>query len=218
MKIKYLAHASFLITSDSGTRIITDPYETSDAMKYDPISESADIVTTSHEHGDHNNVAAVGGNPQVVKDSADVKGISFKAIRTTHDDKGGRERGQNIVFCFQVDGVRVCHLGDLGHLLTDNQVVEIGKVHVLLVPVGGHFTIDARTAQEVADQVRARVIIPMHYKTDKLGFPIGGVDEFLKNKPNVTMVEGSEMEFKVADLPTSPQIIVLKPALQTGTR
>jgi len=213
MKIKYLAHATFLITSDSGTRIVTDPYEISDAFKHGEIKETADIVTVSHDHHDHNNVAAVKGNPQVVRGTTEVKGIKFKAIATTHDDKGGSERGKNTIFCFEVDGIKVCHAGDLGHLLTDNQVVEVGKVHVLIIPVGGFFTVDARVAGEVCDQVRTRVIIPMHYKTDKIELPIGGVEEFLKNKGNVTRVEGSEVEFTVADLPTGPQIMVLKPAL-----
>lgn len=213
MKIKYLAHSAFLITSDSGTKIITDPYMTTDDLKYGAINESADIMTVSHDHRDHNNVAAVKGNPQVVRETAEVKGIKIKAIPAAHDDKGGKERGNNTIFCFQVDGVRVVHLGDLGHLLTDNQVVEVGKVHVLLVPVGGHFTVDAKAASEVCDQVRTRVIIPMHYKTEKLNFPIASVEEFLKSKTNVTRVNGSEVTFAVPELPTSPQIMVLKPSL-----
>ncbi len=213
MKIRYLAHASFLITADDGTRIITDPYTAGQGFKYAPINEAADIVTVSHDHGDHNNVAGIKGNPQVVRDSATVKGITFKAVPTAHDDKGGAERGKNMVMCMVVNGVRIVHLGDLGHFLTDNQVTEIHKVHVLLVPVGGHFTIDAATATEVADQVRARVIIPMHYKTDKSELPIGGVEEFLKAKDNVTMVDGSELEFTVPTLPAGPQIMVLKPSL-----
>jgi L-ascorbate metabolism protein UlaG (beta-lactamase superfamily) len=213
MKLKWLAHASFLITADDGTRIITDPYATGKGFDHAEIDETADIVTISHEHGDHNNAAAVKGNPQVIKDSAEVKGISIKAIPTAHDDSGGSQRGKNNVYCFQVDDIKVCHLGDLGHLLTDNQVVEIGKVHVLLVPVGGFFTIDAKTAQMVADQVRARVIIPMHFKTDKMNLPIAGVEEFLKDKDNVNRVDGSEVEFDRADLPSSPQIMVLQPSL-----
>jgi L-ascorbate metabolism protein UlaG (beta-lactamase superfamily) len=213
MKIKYLAHSSFLITSGSGTRIITDPYRVDDAMKYGPIKEAADAVTVSHEHGDHSNAGAVAGNPRVLRDSAEVKGVKIKAVPTSHDTSGGKERGKNTVFCFDVDGVKVVHCGDLGHLLTDNQVVEVGKVHVLLLPVGGHFTIDARTAGEVAEQVRARVIIPMHFKTDKVSYPIAGVDEFIKNKTNVTAVDGSEVEFKPGEIPSGPAILVLKPSL-----
>ena len=213
MKLKWLAHASFLITADDGTRIITDPYETGEGFAHSAINESADIVTVSHEHFDHNNAAAVGGNPEVIKDSAEVKGITFKAVPTAHDEKGGSERGKNNIYCFQVDGIRVCHMGDLGHLLTDNQVVEVGKVHVLLIPVGGFFTINAQTAQMVAEQVRARVIIPMHYKTEKMNLPISDVEGFLKDKDNVIRLETSEVEFTRAELPTSPQIMVLKPAL-----
>ena len=213
MKIKWLGHAAFLITSESGIRIITDPYETSDGLKYGGIKEAADIVTISHDHGDHNNAAAVQGNPQVVRETTEAKGISIKGIRTSHDASGGSERGSNTIFCFEVDRLKVCHLGDLGHLLTDNQVVEVGKVHVLLIPVGGFFTIDAKTATQVAEQVRALTIIPMHYKNDKCVFPIGGVEEFLANKTNVTQVDGSEVEFKMGEIQSEPRIMVLKPAL-----
>ena len=213
MKLKWLAHASFLITADDGTRIITDPYATGEGFRHDAITESADIVTVSHEHGDHNNTAAVKGNPQVVRDNAEVKGITFKAVPTAHDDKDGDERGKNNIYCFQVDGIRVCHMGDLGHLLTDNQVVEVGKVHVLLIPVGGFFTIDAKTAQMVAEQVRARVIIPMHYKTEKMDLPISDIEGFLKDKDNVSRLDSSEVAFTRAELPTGPQIMVLKPSL-----
>lgn len=213
MKVKWLGHSAFLLTAEDGTKIITDPYETSEGLKYGDISESADIVTVSHEHGDHNYTKAVQGNPQVVKDSTSIKGINIKAIKTKHDDKGGSERGDNTVFCFEIDRVRVCHLGDLGHLLTDNQVVEIGKVHVLLLPVGGHFTIDAKNATQVAEQVRARNIIPMHFKNDKCLFPIGDVEEFLENKTNVTKLDESEAEFKMGEMAGETRVIVLKPAL-----
>ena len=213
MKIKWLGHAAFLITSDSGIRIITDPYETSDALKYGEIKESADIVTVSHDHLDHNNVAAVQGSPQVVRGTTEVKGIKFKGIPAYHDNAGGSQRGRNTVFCFEVDGVNVCHMGDLGHVLSDKQVNELGKVDVLLIPVGGFFTIDAKAASQVCDQLKPRVIIPMHYKTDKLDFPIVGVDEFLRGKDNVTRLDASEVELKSGELPASAQIMVLKPAL-----
>ena len=213
MKIKWLGHAAFLITSDDGTRIITDPYETSEGLKYGEIKESADIVTVSHDHADHNNAAAVGGNPQVVRGTTEAKGIKIKGIPTAHDDTGGSQRGSNTIFCFEVDGMTVCHAGDLGHLLTDEQAAAIGKVDVLFVPVGGFFTIDARAADRVCDQLKPKVIIPMHYKTDKLDFPISGVDEFLKGKTNVTRVDGSEIEIKAGELPGSARIMVLKAAL-----
>jgi len=213
MKIKYLAHAAFLITSENGTRIVTDPYQTSDGLKHGAIKETADIVTASHDHGDHNNIAAVKGSPQVVKTGGDVKGIKIKAVPTAHDDKNGSQRGKNTIFCFEVDGVNVCHAGDLGHELSADHVKAIGKVDVLMIPVGGFFTIDAKTATKVCDQLKPRVILPMHYKTDKLNFPITGVDEFLKGKSNVTRSNDSEIELKAGKLPAAAQIMVLKQSL-----
>ncbi|MGD1120196.1 MAG: MBL fold metallo-hydrolase [Dehalococcoidales bacterium] len=213
MKIKYLAHSAFLITADNGTKIVTDPYTPGMGMKYGAIKETADIVTASHGHGDHNNVTAVKGNPQIVKTSGEVKGIKIKVVPAAHDDKNGSQRGANTVFCFEVDGVSVCHLGDLGHVLTAEQVKAIGKVDVLMVPVGGFFTIDAATAGKVCDQLKPKVILPMHYKTEKADFPIAGVDDFLKGKNNVTRSNDSEIEPKAGKLPAAAQIVVLKPAL-----
>ena len=216
MKIKWLGQASFLITTDSGTKIITDPYTAGGALNYGEIKESADIVTVSHEHFDHNNVAAVGGNPEVVKDagSKEVKGIKFNGIPTYHDDAEGSKRGNNIIFCFEVDGIGVCHLGDLGHPLSDKQVADLGKVDIVLTPVGGNFTIDAKIATEVCGKLAAKVIIPMHYRNDRCSsFPVAGVDEFLQGKTGVSQPDASEAEFKQGELPGTTQIMVLKPAL-----
>ena len=210
MKIKWLGHASFLITSDSGTRIITDPYICGSGLRYDEIKEAADVVTVSHDHFDHNNVASVRGNPQVIKKPGEAKGIKFEGVPTYHDASGGSERGNNTIFCMDIDGVRVCHLGDLGHPLSDQQVANIGKVDVLLIPVGGFFTIDAKVASEVCDRLSPRVIIPMHYKNEKCEFPISGVDDFLEGKGNVRKLDSSEAEFKAGALPAETEIVVLK--------
>ncbi|MFC2010476.1 MBL fold metallo-hydrolase [Chloroflexota bacterium] len=213
MKIKWLGHAAFLITSDSGLKIITDPYEPNERLTYGEIEESADIVTVSHGHGDHANVAAVGGNPVVVEGTAEVKGVKFDGVPTYHDDADGSQRGNNIVFCFEVDGVRVCHLGDLGHQLGDKEVSSIGGVDILLVPVGGVFTIDAVGATEVCNRLAPKVIMPMHYKNDRCSFLKVGSDEFISGKDNVKKVDASEVEFKQGELPAAIQIVVLKPAL-----
>jgi L-ascorbate metabolism protein UlaG (beta-lactamase superfamily) len=215
MKIKFLAHASFLITSDSGTRIITDPYATSPQLNYVAIKERADIVTISHGHFDHNNAAAVQGNPVILDKpgQTSVKGIEFRGIAVYHDDKKGQARGSNIIFCFEVDGVKVCHLGDLGHSLDDKQIAEVGKVDVLFIPVGGFFTIDARAASEVSHRIGAKFIIPMHYLTGKIKLPISGVEDFLKDKKNTVRQDSGEIEIKSITMPASPQVVVLKPAL-----
>lgn len=215
MKIKYLGHSCFMITSDTGARIITDPYETAADLTYAKITESADIVTVSHGHFDHRNAPAIRGNPKVVKQAAavNIKGIAIKGIPSYHDDASGTKRGNNIIFCIDVDGIRVCHLGDLGHRLSDKQIAELGKVDILFIPVGGYYTIDARGATEVGNQIKPKAMIPMHFKTEK-DFPdISGVEPFLKGKTNVTQLDTSEAEFGRGQLPTTTQIIVLKPAL-----
>jgi len=215
MKIKWLGHASFLITADSGVKIITDPYEPIMGMNYKPIDESADIVTVSHGHGDHNNVTAVQDNPQVVDKSTpvEVKGIKFIGIDTYHDNSGGSERGANVIYCFETDGIKVCHLGDLGHMLNDEQVATIGKVDVLMAPVGGNFTIDAGTANIVIEKLRPSVVIPMHFCNDRCpDFPVAGVDDFTDGKTNVTFMDASEIEYNAGEFPESTSIVVLKPA------
>lgn len=213
MKIKWLGHASFLITSAGGTRIITDPYIVGSGLKYGEIKESADVVSVSHDHFDHNNVAAVGGSPQVVKGTAEAKGVKFAGVATYHDASQGKERGDNTIISMDVDGVTVCHLGDLGHPLSDKEVADIGKVDVLLVPVGGFFTIDAKTATEVCNKLNPKVIIPMHFKTDKCDFPIASVDDFLEGKQGVTKADSSEVEYTPGQLPETTEIVVLKPTL-----
>ena len=213
MKIKWLGHACFMITSDTGTKLITDPYQPNEVLTYGEIKESADIVTVSHDHLDHSNVAAVSGSPEVVTGTTEIKGIEFKGIPCYHDDAGGRLRGKNTIFCFEVDGVRVCHLGDLGHQLSDKQVSEIGTIDILLIPVGGYFTIDAKAATQVCNQLKPKVIIPMHWN-NKWSIPeIANVDEFLRGKGDVSRLSASEVEFKQGELPATTQIIVLKSAL-----
>jgi len=215
VEIKYLGHAAFVITSDKGLKIITDPYATAPDLTYGEITETADIVTVSHAHFDHSNVAAVKGNPEVLSrvGRSVVKGIEFKGVASAHDDSGGKQRGGNIIFCFEVDGVTVCHLGDLGHRLDDKQLKEMGRVDILLIPVGGNYTIDAKVATEVCDQLKPKVVIPMHYKTEK-GIPgISGVEGFLSGKASVSRPDSSQSEFKAGELPATGQILVLKPAL-----
>ncbi|MEE9202731.1 MAG: MBL fold metallo-hydrolase, partial [Dehalococcoidia bacterium] len=128
MKVKWLAHSCFLITSQGGTRIVTDPYATGSGLSYGQISETADVVTTSHDHFDHNNVGAVKGQPQVVKGVGQHQagGVEFLGVAAFHDEAHGSARGASTIFAFAVDGVRLCHCGDLGHTLTPEQVAEIG--------------------------------------------------------------------------------------------
>jgi L-ascorbate metabolism protein UlaG (beta-lactamase superfamily) len=215
MKVKWLGHASFLITSKGGTKIITDPYAVGGGIDYSPIRETADVVLVSHDHGDHSNVSAVQGKPEVVRGSGKkaAKGIEFKGIATSHDASQGTERGSNTVFCFTIDDLKLCHLGDLGHVLSPGQVTQIGAVDILFVPVGGFFTVDATVASQVCDQLKPRVTIPMHFKTPKCAYPIAGVEDFLRGKKNVRKIEGSEVGFERERLPAATEIVLLQSAL-----
>lgn len=218
MKIKWYGHAAFLITSDQGTRIILDPYEPGafgGQLSYGKINDQADIVITSHDHADHNYTKELPGAPQVVQGavSKTIKGISMKGIPTYHDPSKGSERGANTVFNLKVDQMQVCHLGDLGHLLSDKELAEIGPVDILLLPVGGLFTIDSKEATRVAEQIKPRIIIPMHFKTEKCGFPIAPVDDFLKGKKSPKRPKTSETTFNSSTIPQEMEIIVLEHAL-----
>jgi L-ascorbate metabolism protein UlaG (beta-lactamase superfamily) len=215
MKIRWLGHACFLVTSAGGVRIITDPYTVGGGIDYSPIEETADIVVVSHSHGDHNNVAAVQGQPEVIKGhgTKTVKGIRFTGVATSHDTSQGTQRGSNTVFCFTIDDLRLCHLGDLGHALSQAQVAEIGAVDILFVPVGGFFTIDAAVASQVCDQLKPKVMIPMHFKTSKCAYPIAGAEDFLKGKKNVRKTMASEAEFQREELRIATEIVLLQPAL-----
>ncbi len=215
MKVKWLGHACFLISSRGGLRVITDPYAVGGGIDYSPIKETADVVVVSHDHGDHNNISAVQGKPEVVRGSGTktAKGIRLRGVATSHDASQGQQRGSNTVFCFTIDGLNLCHLGDLGHVLSPRQVTEIGAVDILFVPVGGFFTMDATVANQVCDQLKPRVAIPMHFKTPKCAYPIAGVDDFLKGKEGVRKLVGSEVEFEREDLPTNAEIVLLQPAL-----
>jgi L-ascorbate metabolism protein UlaG (beta-lactamase superfamily) len=215
MKIKWLGHACFLLTSSGGFRVITDPYAVGGGINYSPIRETADVVLVSHDHGDHNNVSALQGKPEVVKGSGTrtVRRIRFKGVATSHDTSQGSERGPNTAFCFTLDNLNLCHLGDLGHALSPVQVTEIGAVDILFIPVGGFFTIDAVVATLVCDQLKPRIAVPMHFKTPECAYPIASVDDFLKGKKDVRKIAGSEMELGRKDLPTDTEIVLLQPAL-----
>ncbi len=216
MKIEWLGQASMLLTSSDGTKVITDPYTPGvRGVNYAPIEEEADIVTTSHDHRDHNNVSAVKGNPQVIRGAGthSAKGIQFLGIVSYHDDTSGSQRGPNTVFCFTLDGIRVCHLGDLGHALSPQNQAEISPVDLLLIPVGGNFTIDARLAADTCRRLSPKVIIPMHFRNDRCPeFPVAGVEDFLALMEKVQRKDTSEVEFYKDSLPEDTEVVVLKPA------
>jgi L-ascorbate metabolism protein UlaG (beta-lactamase superfamily) len=214
MKITWLGHASFVVESSGGTRVVTDPFEAGSydgAVGYAPICTHADAVTVSHEHADHNAVDCVSGDPEIVRDTEDRKvgEVSIRGVTTYHDESKGQDRGRNTVFLMEVDGLRVGHLGDLGHTLSEEEIDSLGTVDVLMAPVGGYYTIGPEEAKKTAEALGARIIIPMHYKTDALGFPIQPVDDFLKLMEQVERVSGPTVEIRKEDIGDEAKVVVL---------
>ncbi|MBP9819983.1 MBL fold metallo-hydrolase [Candidatus Woesebacteria bacterium] len=171
MTITYHGHSSFKLKGKRGT-VVTDPYDESIGLSLPRIS--ADMVTVSHQHDDHNAIQKITGSarrekPFIVDQPGEyeVGGISIFGVKTFHDASEGTERGQNIVFTILVDGVRVCHLGDLGHELTSDQLDAIGSVDVLFCPVGGKYTIDPEQAVKTIRALEPGIVIPMHYRTER---------------------------------------------------
>jgi L-ascorbate metabolism protein UlaG (beta-lactamase superfamily) len=209
MRVQWFGQAAFLLVSDSGLRVITDPYDP--AIGYREIGEAAEVVTISHEHRDHNYVKNLTGNPAIVKGAGihETNGVQFKGIATSHDRNQGKERGSNTVFCFSIDGVRVCHMGDLGHIPGKQEIEAIGRVDLLLIPVGGFFTIDDSEASEIVQALHPGIVMPMHYRTEKSGQHLAPVDKFLAGKDNVVRPTGPWFEIKPAELPQPTEIVVL---------
>ncbi len=180
MKIEYLGHSCFKLTESTGTSVVCDPY--SGEIGYSMPKVSADAVTISHGHYDHNATANVGGNPQIISGDNvhDLDGVAIDAIKSFHDECRGRKRGENTIFKFRMDGIDVCHLGDLGEACTPELIETILPVNVLMIPVGGNYTIDAETAKEYVDRIMPDIVLPMHYRTKDCTLDIDRLDEFLK--------------------------------------
>lgn len=179
MKLEWLGHACFRMTAENGTVIVTDPYDDSVGIRVPELT--ADMVTVSHEHHDHNNTDIVDGHPRIVRDAkaAQVGSVATQAVASYHDDRNGALRGRNNVRIFCIDALKVVHMGDQGCLPAEPVMQAILTADVLMIPVGGYYTIDAAGAKEIIDLVCPKCVIPMHYKTAHCTYPIAGVQPFL---------------------------------------
>lgn len=212
MKISWLGHSCFKIEDDSGRVVVTDPF--AESVGYPAPKVRADAVTVSHEHYDHNNVKALKGDPAVVRGAGKkaAAGIEFEGIASYHDDRGGKLRGKNTIFCFEMDRIRVCHLGDLGHQLGEKEAAAIGEVDVLMIPVGGNFTLDAEGAKKVVGQIKPKIVLPMHFETPALppSFGVDSADRFLSGekveRPGRTLVVSKDTPPKAGE---GPKIVLL---------
>ena len=213
MIISCIGHASFLIELDCGLRMVTDPYD--DTCGYPVLHTRADVALISHGHHDHSAVDTLTGVTQTVNTPGVhtlAPDITVTAVPCFHDDQGGRLRGQNLMFLLEAEGLRIGHLGDLGHLPTPAQLAALAPLDVVMLPVGGHYTIDAEQARKTAELLRARVILPMHYRTRaNADWPIAPVEEFLALYP-----EAAErlplLRICREDLSCQPHLAVLEPA------
>lgn len=211
MVITWQGHSCFKIQDRVGTdgiTLVTDPFDKAVGLKV-PNFE-ADIVTISHDHHDHNNSAALRGNPFVIKTAGefDIKDILIEGILSYHDDKKGAERGNNIIYRIEIDDITVCHLGDLGHILETKQLERLEGIDVLLIPVGGKYTLDAKLAVEVISQIEPRIIIPMHYKTEDSTADIDGVERFIKEL-GITPTYEEKLKISKKDLPSEDMELVI---------
>jgi L-ascorbate metabolism protein UlaG (beta-lactamase superfamily) len=210
VKIKWLGHSCFLLTADDGVRVLTDPFDSSVGYKVPEVA--ADIVSTSHEHHDHSYIQAVQGEFFHVNKTGKFyhKGIGITGVSAFHDEENGAQRGKNTIYKFIVDGIHICHCGDLGHVVSPEQVKEIGPVDILLIPIGGFYTIGLEQAVDVVNLLQPSVIIPMHFKTDVIKFPIEGVGKFLQKMGGGQRVGTQEVEYHKASLAQSSGVVVLE--------
>ncbi|MBQ2202393.1 MAG: MBL fold metallo-hydrolase [Clostridia bacterium] len=179
MHYTWLGHSIFLITNDAGGRLVTDPADEKSIPVLPRVT--ADVVTVSHRHHDHCAVERIGGDP-VIKETPEPEtfaGFSIRGYSVFHDEVKGAKRGPNTIFAIAADGARIVHCGDLGHIPDEQTIAAIKGCDVLLLPVGGVYTIDGRTAWEVAKRIAPKIVVPMHYQTPDLGFSLDPIEPFL---------------------------------------
>jgi len=211
MYITWLGQSCFKfqdkIGSD-GVTLITDPFGVDAGLKV-PHYE-ADIVTVSHGHHDHNNTGAIRGNPFIISTAGEyeIKGMFIEGVESAHDDKNGAERGENIIYRIEIEDISITHLGDLGHVLDTKQLEKLEGTDILLIPVGGKYTINAAKAVEVISQIEPRIIIPMHYKIPGLKADIDGVEKFIKEL-GIKQRQEEKLKIFKKDLPQEDMELVI---------
>lgn len=217
MNINWYGQSCFQVSSSQGKNnhvsIAIDPFDESAGLRVPKLQ--ADIVLITHDHSDHNNLKAVSGQPFIVKGPGeyDLKGVFIQGISGYHDNTQGTQRGSITIYTIETEGIRLCHLSDLGQKeLTSSQLDKIGDIDILMIPVGGIYTIDAAEAVKIMAQIEPRIIIPMHYKIPKLKIKLDNIDKFLKNlgikKPESLL----KLSIKKKDISTEEaKIVVLQP-------
>ncbi|RJR27301.1 hypothetical protein C4561_02625 [candidate division WWE3 bacterium] len=213
MEITFIGHSCFKIKGKD-TSVVIDPYDPKIGYKLPKLD--CDAVLISHDHFDHNNVTGVTSYRLLVNTAGEyeISDTTILGVQTFHDSKDGSERGKNIIYSIYIDGFNIVHLGDLGHELSDSVIEKLGVVDILLIPVGGTYTIDAEVASKVISSVEPSVVIPMHYQTPDLkGIELGSLDKFLDEMGMKS--NGKVDKFKINsrnELPDDTEIVVLNPS------
>ncbi len=217
MNIHYFGHSAFGLTLDNGTRIVIDPY-TAGAfggdLRYGAIDGAFDVAVVSHDHEDHTDKAVLKRAKRVVRSVVAMEegGAKIETISAFHDEAKGAKRGKILLTVVEAEGLRVAHLGDLGQEIGPTEVPALANLDVLMIPVGGYFTIDAAVASRVARAIAPRIAIPMHYKTSKSDFPITPVENFTKLMDNVERPGSSDLTVTKETLPATAVVVVLDAA------
>ena len=209
MEITWTGHSCFKLRGKQAT-LITDPY--SPDLGYALAKQTADIVTVSHQHPGHSFAQGINGNPKVLTGPGEyeISNTLIIGVSTFHDNERGVKKGKNTVYTIEMDELSICHLGDLGHVLTDEQVEELGNVDVLLLPVGGVSTINAPVATEIVRQLESKIVIPMHYKTPAINRELEPVDRFLKEIGVHDINPQAKLSITKSNLPLSMQVVLLE--------
>ncbi|MDS1003201.1 MBL fold metallo-hydrolase [Clostridium sporogenes] len=191
MKIKWLGHSCFILESNSKITIITDPYEPSIGIHR--INYASDICTISHNHFDHNFKDNLNKNCMIIDTPIGYKNKNLKiqGFRSYHDKLNGLKRGNNIIFKFNIDGFNICHLGDLGHILSDDFIYKLGHIDVLLIPIGGNYTLNGKEASTLCKSLNSNIIIPMHYGLNNIKIKLDGLENFLIHMDNNLEIESN---------------------------
>ena len=210
MDITWLGHSCFRIKGNNAV-VITDPFPPD--LGYKLGKQTANIVTVSHQHPSHSYIQGIEGDPKVIKGPGEyeISGVLVIGIGAYHDAIKGQSRGKNNIYLMEIDGVAVCHAGDLGHVLSDDQVEELGNVDVLMLPVGGVSTINATLAAEVVRKVEPKVVIPMHYGTPQTTRELDPVEHFLKEMGRSDTEAKSRVSVTRNNLPAGMQVYLLTP-------
>jgi len=214
MNIKWHGQSCFSINSSRGKdvsiNIVIDPYDESTGLKLPKLE--ADVVLVTHDHKDHNNAKAVSGSPFLISGPGEyeVKEVFANGIDSFHDENSGKDRGTNTIYTIETEDLKICHLGDLGQKeLTSDQIEQIGDIDILMIPVGGEFTLSAKEAGKIMAQLEPSIVIPMHYAIPKLKMKLDSVDLFLKAVGVKKSESLPKLSIKKKDLGTEETKVIL---------